>query len=68
MVKLLHVGLFPCWSHLLSLAIEFFSPFLTNSPNQLGIAEHKSQVTSAMLSETVEGTCGWRQCFEFEDK
>lgn len=58
MVKLLHVGLFPCWSHLLSLAVVFLSPSLTTSPHQLGIAQHKSQVTLVMLSDTVEETRG----------
>jgi hypothetical protein len=67
MVKLLHVGLSPFSSHLLSLAVKFRSPFLTTSPNQLGIAEHKSQVTSAMISEIVEETRGWRQCFELQE-
>lgn len=56
MVKLLHVGLFPHSSHLLSLAVKFPSSFLTTSPNRLGTAERKSQVTLAMISDVVEET------------
>jgi hypothetical protein len=44
MVKLLHVGLVSCLSRLVSPVIQFFSPFLTTGTNQLGTAEHKSQL------------------------
>ena len=57
MVKLLHVGLFPHSSHLLSLAVKFLSSFL----NRLGTAEHKSQVTLAMISDVIV-------CYELDNK
>jgi hypothetical protein len=57
MLKLLHVGLVACLYRLLSLLIQFFSPFLTTSPNQLGTADHKSQVTRNSQLRRIFGNC-----------